>query len=358
MRGAAWRVGLFAAFGVALLVLAVVLVGGRWFAASEDALMRFRTSVYGLQVGAPVVFRGVRVGTVTRIGLVPPAGGAIWIPVTAQLDRALLRGLLGANTEAGAAAAVPALVGRGLVARLAQQSLLTGQLYVDMDLEPARAGAAAAAPQAAAAGTLPEIPTTPTPTGPLQDLQGQIALLDLGRIGRDISAAAQAIQKFFAGPELARAVQRAASAAAALERLAQRAEREVGPLSQSAQALSNAGQRTLADARTALAQLGSSAREVASAASAAQQQLGEGVRSVGGAAVPALASVQRAAEELARAAQGVRAVVGEDSTLRGEAERAMHDVSRAARAVRDLAEALDRQPDALIRGRAAPAGAP
>ncbi|MFO1298476.1 MAG: hypothetical protein U1F25_19745 [Rubrivivax sp.] len=58
--GAAWRVGLFTLVGLALLALAVVLAGGHWFVPREAALLRFRTSVYGLQVGAQVVSRRSR----------------------------------------------------------------------------------------------------------------------------------------------------------------------------------------------------------------------------------------------------------------------------------------------------------
>ncbi|HSM22395.1 MAG TPA: MlaD family protein, partial [Rubrivivax sp.] len=159
--------GLFTLAGLALLALAVVVVGGRWLAASERAVMRFENSVFGLQVGAPVVFRGVRLGQVSAIGLVPTAADAVAIPVTAEFDRARLRDLLGAGADPPEST-VAALVARGLVARLAMQSLLTGQLYVDLDLDSARAAAPAGAASVPArqhetvAAGLPVIPTTPT----------------------------------------------------------------------------------------------------------------------------------------------------------------------------------------------------
>ena len=56
---------------VVLLIAAVVVVfGGRLFAATEQAVMYFRGSVYGLQAGSPVVFRGVRLGSVRSVGVV------------------------------------------------------------------------------------------------------------------------------------------------------------------------------------------------------------------------------------------------------------------------------------------------
>jgi paraquat-inducible protein B len=337
-------VGLFTLAGLALLALAVVVVGGRWLAASERALMRFENSVFGLQVGAPVVFRGVRLGQVGAIGLAPTVDDAVAIPVTVEFDRALLRDLLGAAGPPPEST-VAALVARGLVARLAMQSLLTGQLYVDLDLEPARVAAPAGAVavpgrrhEAAAAG-LPVIPTAPTR---LQTLQAQLAGLDLAQVGRDLAAVATLSRRLLEGPDAARVLARTADAAQALERLVLRLEREVAPLSQSARG-------ALAESQRAMQALGQGALQVAQAASQAQQQ----VQALGEAGVPMAAEVQRSAAELGRAAAALREAAAEDSALRLHADRALQDVARAARALRELGELIERHPDALLRGREA-----
>lgn len=354
--GAAWRVGLFTLVGLALLALAVVLAGGHWFVPREAALMRFRTSVYGLQVGAPVVFRGVRVGQVMAVDLAPVEPGGIAVPVRVEFERALLRNLLGPPAVASAAAAggstgarlVPALLARGLVAKLAMQSLLTGQLYVDLDLDPARAAALRAEARQAeagpAAGALPVIPTVPSP---LQSLQAQLEGLDLGQIGRDMSALTASLRQLLGGPEPARMVSQLADAAQALQRLAIRLEREVPPLARSAQAAFGEGQR-------AAGSVGRSAEQIAQQVGAAASQVQGQVGSVSAAGVTALAQVQRSAEALRLAAEALRGATAEDSSLRLNADRALADVSRAARSLRDLAELLERHPDVLLRGKAGP----
>ena len=355
MRMAAWRVGLFALLGLALLAVATVLATGGWFAASERAVMRFDSSVFGLQTGAPVVFRGVRVGQVTAIGFAPGAPGGLAVPVTAEFDRDLLRELRGAaGAAAGASAsaaasaagagsnsAVKGLVARGLVARLALQSLLTGQLYVDLDFDDSLAAAPVAV--AATPGGLPLIPTTATR---LQTLQAQLEGLDLAQIGRDVAAVAASMRQLLAGPEPARVLSRTADAAQALEKLAQRLERDIAPLARAAQGSFTEGQRALQDLGAGARQFSRAAQQVAGAASQVQALASGGT--------PVLAEVQRAATELGRAAASLRAAAGEDSTLRGEAERALQDVSRAARALREVGEMLERHPDALLRGRAGP----
>ncbi|MBI5720200.1 MAG: MCE family protein [Burkholderiales bacterium] len=365
MKGAAWRVGLFTLVGLSLLALAVVLAGGHFFVARESALMRFGTSVYGLQVGAAVVFRGVRVGQITAVDLAPPGPGGVAIPVTAEFERAALRNLLGPGAaEAGDSGArlVPALVARGLVARLATQSLLTGQLYVDLDVEPSRALAAragaASAPGPVMAPARPgskELPVIPTAPSQLQSLQAQLEGLDLAQIGRDLSATTASLRQLLAGPEPARLLARAADAAQSLQRLAERIEREVAPLSRSAQGAFGEGQRAAGAVGQSASQLARSAEQMAQQVATAASQVQGQVGALSGAGVAALAQVQRSADAVAAAADALRGAAGDDSSLRLQADRALADVSKAARALRELAEMLERHPETLLRGRA---GAP
>jgi ABC-type transporter Mla subunit MlaD len=63
-------VGAFVLSGLALAVIGVVLIAGsQIFTRHAHAVTYFTGSVAGLEVGAPVTFRGVKVGSVTRIGL-------------------------------------------------------------------------------------------------------------------------------------------------------------------------------------------------------------------------------------------------------------------------------------------------
>ncbi|MCK7494327.1 MAG: hypothetical protein MZW92_26435 [Comamonadaceae bacterium] len=60
------------------------------------------------------------------------------IPVVVELERSAIRGLDGRSAANQQELGLPALVERGLRAKLSMQSLLTGQLYVDLDLRPER----------------------------------------------------------------------------------------------------------------------------------------------------------------------------------------------------------------------------
>lgn len=126
-------------------------------------IARFDDSVRGLSVGAPVEFRGVRVGEVRDIQLrADPATGDIDIPVVLAIHvgpgfgAEELPGRPGVEVQRRQQLRLETLVKKGLRAQLRTGNLLTGQLFVDLDM------AAKAAPAALVyGGTHPELPTRP-----------------------------------------------------------------------------------------------------------------------------------------------------------------------------------------------------
>ena len=62
------KLGVFVTFGVIFAVVAVTVLGaGRFFRDSYTLITYFKDSVQGLERGAPVKYRGVPIGTVTRV---------------------------------------------------------------------------------------------------------------------------------------------------------------------------------------------------------------------------------------------------------------------------------------------------
>jgi paraquat-inducible protein B len=332
MKSSALRVGLFVVSGLALLVAGITFVlGGQVFTRHQQVDMRFTGSVYGLQNGSPVVFRGVRIGRVADIGLAyDNQQGQILIPVQAILDQEALLKLVPASPETttSSQAALKLLVAQGLSARLATQSLLTGQLYVDLDLRPAMLGKHTAAP-----GQDRLIPTLPTT---IQAFQAQLEELDLKSAFEDLAGLATATRELVADPQLRRTVGNLAQLSQDLRGLTRSLQQQVGPLS-------SAAQDTLAQTRTTAQDVGKAA---GSLAQSAQQ-----VQTTVAADAPLIQSFQRAADELAMTAQQLRGSTGEDAALVRSLERAAQDVARTARQLGELARLLERQPDALLRGR-------
>lgn len=139
--------------------------------------MRFNESIRGLAVDAPVDFKGVPLGRITAVELVYDAPRqAFAAEVLADLHPQRLgrayAGLAAAQAERDPRALFAQLVTRGLSAQLRAGNLITGQLYVALDLEPdaarARSTSTATTPSADDASAPLKIPTRPASLDQIQ----------------------------------------------------------------------------------------------------------------------------------------------------------------------------------------------
>ena len=343
IHAGALRVGAFVIAGLALMVVAIAYVlGGQAFTQHTTILMRYTGSVYGLQTGSPVVFRGVSIGSVTAIGLATNAdSGQIEIPVTARLDREAIGRLVtipGAparSNDAAAREALGTLIAQGLSARLATQSLLTGQLYVDLDLRPGQVATGATKPRPAGTSAAMDVPTLPTG---LQTLQSQLEGVDVKAVVQDLATIASATRQFLQDPQLKAVVANTAALSTELRTLTQTLQREVVPLS-------SATLKTLEQTRLAALALGDASIRMGHAA--------ERVDGVLAPNAPLLQSLQKATRELTETAISLRETAGSDAELVQNLNRASRDMGRAARQLGELTQLIERQPDLLLRGRKA-----
>ena len=161
----------------------------------------FEDSVRGLNIGAPVEFKGIKVGSVIDVRLEHDEKNATFrIPVLIELEpeRIMERGAL---MKRAPLEAFQALVKRGLRARLQTGSLITGQLYVDLDMHP-KAGLRLIA----SGRSEPELPTiqgnveqmTVTMRGVLEKLDK----VDFASIGKELEGTLKGANAFANGKEI------------------------------------------------------------------------------------------------------------------------------------------------------------
>jgi len=138
-------IGLFTLIGLIIATIAVVLFGaGKLFKTTHNVMLYFDKSANGLLVGSDVRFGGVRIGKVHSINvLIDTKENRKIIPVVVELDQHDLgqigneeNGGIDFSTEEGVRAAVQ----KGLRGGMKQQSLVTGQLYIEFDIMPESAG--------------------------------------------------------------------------------------------------------------------------------------------------------------------------------------------------------------------------
>ncbi|WJV52065.1 intermembrane transport protein PqiB [Pectobacteriaceae bacterium CE90] len=142
----------------------------------KEYLMFFDESIRGLQPGAPVEFRGIRLGTVTRVPYFPKEilqriDSDYRIPVLIRIEQDRLdkniRDKLNLNQELHNAWS------KGLRASLKTANILTGALYIDMDFYPKQKG------QLSKPSTVDGYPVFPTVNSGLSEIQQKlVSILD------------------------------------------------------------------------------------------------------------------------------------------------------------------------------------
>jgi paraquat-inducible protein B len=156
---------------IALVVIGLLVFGGaNWFTTRNKYVAYFPGSVKGLQVGAPVDFRGVSIGRVTDIKVMfNPKEVSARIPVVMEFDPTQIEVVGGEQIIAGAEGA-NRLIDAGFRAQLQSQSLLTGLLFVNLDFIPKSPVRLMGGDQ-----PYPEVPTIPSEFEQLQQTAGDVA---------------------------------------------------------------------------------------------------------------------------------------------------------------------------------------
>ncbi|MEI6223257.1 MAG: MlaD family protein [Deltaproteobacteria bacterium] len=312
MRANPKVVGGFIIGGTLLLLLAIAsLVSGKFFTHSTTFVSYFPESVRGLQIGSPVTFRGVPLGQVTAIEafMVNKAAG-IDIAVTYQVNLDRIHDPAGTVSELkakGAEAAAKFLVERGLRAELQSTSLVTGQLYIDLDFHPDQPPRRVDFPT-----PYPQIPTAPTKLQQLSDRVEKFAsaLSDLPfeEIAKTLNETLTAFRDLARAPEI-----RSALAA-------------VGPVGKDLS-------RTLGNVDKLVSDLRGKVSEA-------------DVRQVVG-------DLHRTLEAAERGLAQIQQTIAGTSGAQRELSHTLSEISRAAAAVRVLAEYLERNPSSIIEGKPA-----
>jgi paraquat-inducible protein B len=311
-------VGGFILGALALAVAAILFFGGmRWFGSQARVVVFFPESVANLDVGAPVTFNGVRIGSVESISVhVSAHTMSARIPVYLQIDphRVIWEGRpfsAGDNEE---------LVKAGLRAQLALQSMITGQQRVDFLFRPDTQA------QRVGSGTdVPEIPAIPSEFG---ELRSQLSGLQL----RELTETAQ-------------------RTLASLGKLASHLDAEVDPLMEHVVRTTDAATHTLGTADQAVQKLQTEAsvalHDLDGLLLAAHQQ----VDGLGGQLGHTLASFDHTMQKAQVLLDSLNGMTEPSSELRGDLQATVRDLAASASSLRNFAETIERHPNALVMGR-------
>lgn len=316
--------------GAFILLIGAVLVfsGDRFFTRKLTYTMYFDGSLKGLAVGAPVTIRGVKIGAVKDIQVqYDTSSSAIGTPVTVEVYGKKVS-TVGSNNWMGMGEVqthIQKLVDQGLRATLALQSLVTGQLYIELEFV---AGASPARIESRDGEFV-----FPTAVSRLSELTEEVQSLPLGELANKALEALEGINRVVNSKELAGALGAVENAATGVDKLVVDLNRESGAISKSLRATLENTDRLIGRADRSL----------------------EGIDQQLVALVGQLAGVVEAAEKSMTSVRDTlntyRALPTQDSAMGYELHQALRELSAAARSIRTMADYLEQHPEALIKGK-------
>jgi len=324
-------IGAFVVGALVLAVIGVIILGsGKFLKRTVKYVMFFEGSVKGLQVGAPVTFRGVKIGEVTDIALrFNPENLSVLIPVYVEIDREKFMSSAVAK-EMKPYAYYKALIEKGLKARLEIQSFVTGQLLINVDFHPDKPVRLVGLDK-----RYPEIPTIPTT---LEELQKSIENLPLKEITEKLDSVLEGIDKIVHSPELTETFASLSQALKGVDALVRNIDGRISSLTAGLTGASEAARGAFVQAEKTFAMKEGVPGEISSGL----KDTLESVRIT-------LAKTQKAIEEVNRiAAQNVN--VGYDIS------RSLEQITALSRSLRSLTDYLERHPEAFIKDKNPPKG--
>src|SRR5512138_331754 len=130
--------GLFLVIGLALGVAGVLIFSsGNLFRAQQKSILYFDGSLKGLNPGAPVKFRGVTIGKVDQILIHHnQSSDDFAMPVIVAIDNKLLQSRSDKALPISSQDYLNENIRRGFRGRLDAESLVTGVLYISLDIIP------------------------------------------------------------------------------------------------------------------------------------------------------------------------------------------------------------------------------
>ena len=344
-------IGLFVVGAIALVVVAIGVLGsGKLFKVSTPYVMVFEGSVKGLDVGSPVVFRGVKIGSVSSIRMrADYATKAFTILVYTDFDPSKIeivnmdKATAKEITRQDRYANMRELIARGLRAQLEMQSIVTGQLQIALDFFPDKP-----AVYADVIKTVEEIPTIPTP---LQQLTKKLESLPIEDIFKKLDLALDGIAKLVQSPELKDSIANLNVALKDVQTLVRNVDAQVKPLSAGLSEAIRDAQKLVKNIDGQVASLGTNLNETLGDGRKLIRNIDGSVESVKVNLDGTLSTATSALKQAEKLIQDLESSAREDSTLLYRLTETLSAVEKAARSLSTLTDYLERHPEALLSGK-------
>ncbi|MEZ5503185.1 MAG: MlaD family protein [Halioglobus sp.] len=307
-------IGAFVIGASIIAIATLIFLLGSGFGQRETVVMVFDGSVKGLNVGAPMTLRGVKVGEVTNIELILDTDSAsVMLMVEAALDPSNIRrrGPVKSNL-------IEELITRGLRAQLNTQSLLTGLLYIELDFHPEDALILAQIDS-----PYIQLPTVPTN---LERITRKLEDIDVSKLTDDLESISNGINSLVSSKDFQDLPANLTRTLGSLEDLSRQLQAQLATTGPKFDTVLDETATTVGKVNTEL------------------PRLAELVRSD-------LKVLNDAIAAFEQGMTGIEGLVSPDSATVYQLNTALQELTRAGRSLQSLANTLEAQPESLIRGK-------
>lgn len=323
-------IGGFVVIAVFLLATSVVLFGsGKLFKKTDKYVLHFNASIKGLNVGAPVLFNGVPVGSVTEIVMLADHEKLDYIiPVYIEIDPKSVQ-IIDGSIHVTPEDILPQLIDRGLRGVLTIQSFITGQLMIELGYYPDTEVKLKKIDL-----ELPEIPTVPSTTERLLQI---LQKSDFKGMVKNLEQSLSGINKLVNDPEIAEAVHSLKLAADNVKNVTGKINEYIDPLAEKVDG-------TLSDSRKFINSLDNQVQPLSS-------DLKKTIEDFDNLILAVNAALESLTNSIEKSLDGVRGIASEDAPIIIKVEETLHNISDMSSSLRQLADYLERHPEALLKGK-------
>jgi paraquat-inducible protein B len=315
-------IGIFVVSALALVVAGVLIFGsGDFLKERYKFVLFFKDSVKGLNIGAPVVFLGVQIGEVKDISVIQdPPKSTFYIQVIVELTSGKVKKSI--TNESGSVKETyeycNQLIKQGLRAELGLQSVVTGQLQIELNFYPEE--------KAVILGKNDRYQEIPTIPSKFEKLTNTLENLPVEEIVNKVLSSLDRIDALLNSPDIQEILQSMKLTMEDASKFAFKLNKQIQPLLKKLDAV--------LEIYTTLAQN-------------LDQQIGPLASNV----QEVIKMVTEASKQADKTLISIENVVGENSIPMVELTTALKEFSSAARSIRNLADYLNRHPETIIRGK-------
>ena len=354
-------IGAFVVGAVLLAIAAVVMFGsGRYFTKKYRYVIYFQGDVKGLNVGAPVLFRGVKVGQVTDIIMEFDAKAMQFrIPVVVEIaagETSVINKEYYTDIEkASQEDVIIDLINRGLKAQLSIQSFITGLLYVKLDFFPEKQSVILGVETLDSDLNITEIPAIPSD---MEELSRTFENIPLEKIARNLEEITHSIERLVNSSQVPAILSSIDEAAATFKQILTDLRIQLASLSVDLKTVIKDTNRVVRNINSQVDPITQGLIGTTTAATNALQQVRETFALEKGPAAELLADLKNsfktatsALEQANQTLETIEDLSDKDSEIIYTLNTTLEEIALAARSIRTVADYLERHPESLLRGK-------